>query len=739
MDRIRRLASHAPLLALLLCAPVGSGCGDDATGGNQNNTNADTDAALGDGQVPDDGTIRPDGDTTPPTALLELYALDIWAQPLPQTEGTLTVTRNGQPVTVAGYPVGTVGLYDAGDYEVTLAAPEHETLQLTVSWDGSATLTGASVTPEAGAPAHGISVSHEDRNVSGSEVVVHTVYLGLRHKWFSAQGRSARRGNSIDLLMDGEEAWGTVYPDLTAAIDTVMIATWWWDSEFELLRDWSTHHLLTPAQRWQNTMLGILEDSHAHHRLLIGEFWGSHSILDWLTSDSALQGYAETPNDDFEIMGQGNETYGVFWFEVDPFQFGERVRSTHTEAASRVFETEDDIESTVPAREVDLTWWPISVELQIASYHQKFLVVDQEIAFVGGMNIKAVDWDSNDHLVYDHRRMEYDATQSAREDVMSKDELPDNGPRKDYMMRIEGPSVQDVAEIFEQRWSYQIAQGAEFSANSTNFVVARDQPVQPGGSQIQITPTLPEPFWEHAIAETWFNAVAQAEEYIFVEDQYWRVPMLVDAIIARMNQVPNLRLLVVTKPVSDWSDPGCPWTSITHADLQAAFPNRYATYQLRAFDTRLDDAWPWNEDETEGVYQDMDVHSKMLIVDDKFMSVGSCNKNNRGIVYEGELNVAILDPAWVRQQRRRIFANMLPAGVPATDDVATWWTQFSDAAAWNDTVHQAWVDEGDYIDLGDDSNPGPLPANYTPQGFIHSLDFVDVSDCFIEDVGPDMT
>ena len=731
---------RGPLAFLVvLCLCLGGGCGDDATGNG--NGNADAGAAGDSGPAPDagpstDGGDTPDGGSTPSTALLEIYVLDIWAQPLPEADIALTVTRGGQPVGTTGFPVATSLLEDAGTYTISLAAPDHETLIVPVIWDGSNSLTGASLGTGGDTAGHGLSMSHEHRTVSGSLLPVHSLYLGLRHKWFSAQGRPARRGNAIDLLMDGEEAWGTVYPDLTAATDTIMIATWWWDSEFELLRDWSTHHLLTPTQRWENTMLGILEESPALRRVLIGEFWGDHSILDWLTTDDEMGTYAETADDDFEIMGQGNDTYGVFWFEASPFLFGDRVRSSHTETAGRTFEPEEDIASNIPERQVDLTWWPISVEAQIASYHQKFMVLDQDVAFVGGMNIKAVDWDSSDHLVYDHRRMAYEATQAEREDVMAKDSEPETGPRKDYMMRIQGPAVQDVAEIFQQRWSYQIAKGAEFAQNSTDFTVLRNQPAQTGGSHIQITPTLPQPFWEHAMAETWLNAVAQAEDYIFVEDQYWRIPMLTEAIIARMTQVPDLRLLVVTKPVSEWTDPGCSWTHQTHQELLALFPTRYKTYQLRAFDTVN---VGWGFDETESRFMDMDVHSKMLIVDDKFLSVGSCNKNNRGLVYEGELNVAVLDPVWVKAQRRRIFANMLPAGTPATDDPAGWWQDFSDAAWWNDLVYANWEAESWDLDLGDNDNPGPVPAKYLPEGFIYTLEFRTVDDCLIEDVGPDMT
>jgi phosphatidylserine/phosphatidylglycerophosphate/cardiolipin synthase-like enzyme len=378
---------------------------------------------------------------------------------------------------------------------------------------------------------------------------------------------------------------------------------------------------------------------------------------------------------------------------------------------------------------VDLTQWPVNVNFQHASYHQKFMVIDHDVAYVGGMNFRRVDWDTSKHVVFDHRRMLYGATKADREAVMEKKKLPDTGPRKDYILRMQGPAAQDVADVFQIRWAQQLADGVTYANKSTPFTVERN--IAPaGGHQVQVTATLPQPFWEHAIAESWFNAVAMAEQFIFIEDQYFRMPMLNQAIVDRMNAKPNLRLIVITKPVNEWTDPGCAWTHQSHALFKTNFPDRYMMLQLRAFDTVV----TWGIDETESRYQDMDVHSKMLIVDDKFMSVGSCNKNNRGMVYEGELNVAVLDPAWVRSERRRIFANVLPAGTPATDDVSTWWGHFKAAAAWNDQVYANWEDEGFDIDL----NGAPLPAEYTPDALVHSLDFRTLSDCFIESVGPDM-
>jgi hypothetical protein len=682
---------------------------------------------------PDDNDDPPDIDDPgypeeAATAILEIYALDIWAQLLP-AGSSLSVKRDGQGEELLGFPVVRIAMNDAATYELHLTAADHHDLDVTLTFDGTTEKEAIDIVDATAG--HGLSLSHDRRVLHPDEPAtpVHTVYLGLRHKWFSAEGRPARRGNQIELLMDGEQAWSRVHGDLVAAQDTIHAATWWWESNFELVRDAETHLGLDPTSRRENTIIDLLDDSPATKRVIVSQFWGQDGLLYWLTADSDIRARGAAGGDDFEFMGQANETSGQFWFAVEPFEFGERVRGARAETAGRAFDGEGAIDSLVPERMVDLTDWPIDVDVEHASYHQKFMVIDGEIAFIGGMNLRRVDWDTSAHRVFEPRRMLFDATWDERNAVALREETPDMGPRKDYMLRIAGPAAQDAAEIFQRRWDLLRAEDADYSEHSSAFTVKRDLPAAAGGAQVQVTATLPDPLWEHAIAESWLAAVSNAERYIFIEDQYFRAPMLDDAIVKRMQEVPGLQLVVITKPVDEWTDPGCEWTAKTHARYMQQFPGRYHLLQLRAFDYAV----TWGIDETDSFFQDMDVHSKMLIVDDKFMSVGSANKNNRGMVYEGELNAAVLDPTWVRDQRRRIVANLL--GWQPGDDAGVWIEALEDAAVWNDYVYGNWEAEGWDLDLDGD----PLPAAYTPDGFVYSLGFDGPDDCFIEGVGPDMT
>ncbi len=658
-------------------------------------------------------------------AVIEVYPMDLWAQPLP-ADAVLTIDRDGVPIAPLGDAIPYVALEQAGQYRFTLAAMDHEPLTVQVAFDGTGELDAAKVgTGPAGA---GVSFSHELRvGADGEAVAVHSLYLGLRHEWFSAEARPARRGNQVRFLMDGEEAWGAVADELAAAEDSIMFASWWFESDFELKRS-----MVDPgaAARRANTIMAKLEASPATKRVLIGQFWGQDDVLSDVTVDAPLEAKGAAGGDDFEFMGQANETEGTLTLEIPAFEFGERVRAAHTETADRAFDAERMIDSTVAARDVDLTEWPVSVELQHASWHQKFAVID-EVAFVGGMNAKSTDWDTSAHRVFDPRRMEFDATTADRAEVAAEDALPDLGPRKDYMVRIDGPAVQDVAEVFQLRWDLTRQQGAEYSEHASGFEVDRELMSYAAGVQAQITTTMPDPMWEHGIVESWLNAVGNAQHYILIEDQYWRAPILTEAILDRMAEVPSLELVVFTKPINEWTDPGCAWTYRTDTELENALGDRYTLLQLRAFDTQV----TWGFDETESRFLDMDVHSKLLIVDDTFVSVGSANKNNRGAIYEGEMNIAVVDRVWARDVRRRVLASYLAPGTTITDDVAGWISQLVTAASWNDLVRANWTAEGDDLDLDGD----PLPSSYTPRGFVYAMDFGTVDDCLIESVGPDMT
>ena len=645
-------------------------------------------------------------DESSASAVLDVHALDLWAQPLPTSA---KVSVSGAGAAAAATRIDESGklrvlLGDPGELVVHVEADQHEPLDVKLAYDGQTVTLAGDRSKTAGT-----TLGHTSRAVGGRDLAAHDLYIGLRHKWFSAEGRPARRGNLARLMMDGEEAWGTVTNDLATAKKQVLASTWWWESDFRPVRG----ALEAPRADLSDTILAKLEASPAEKRVIVGQFQGQVSLTSWMTSDWRLRSHASDPR--FQFMRRGNDTRGKFRFEVKPFSFADRVKANVADAKGETLEA-DAIESTVPGHDVDLSQMVGGGAFDMASYHQKYMVMDGDRAFVGGMNLRNNDWDTSDHLVYDARRLGYLAQQDQIDQVVSK-QVQAPVPRKDYMVRIEGPSAVDVADVFKTTWDDLLASPDVADApGRTPFEVDRSAKARADGIQMQVTATMPRPGkGEHAIAETWFNAVRNAERFIYVEDQYFRVPMLHDAIARRMDEKPELKLVVITME-SGKLDPACLPSRQAYDFFAKRYPERATFLTLRSFDP---------SGRASQAYVDIDVHSKMLIVDDTFMSVGSANKNNRGIVYEYELNVAVADRAWVTDARRRILKNL---GLTPSDDVSAWYAEMRSVAAANDATYAAWKA---------DNKAGLASA---PRGFVFGLRYEDAgASCTFQSVGPDST
>ncbi len=634
-----------------------------------------------------------------PHGNLELVVLDVWARPVDATVG-----GELQP------GAWSMLRKEPRSWTVTLSAPDHLDDSFVISWNG---VDDYSVFQ----PEHGRVVSSEDVvDVDGDACTLRTVFVGMDHAWFAAHGPPPTR-NEVELLINGEEAWESVYADLNRARDRITWSTWFWESDFEFVRP-NGHHNMSESQRGQYTSLAVLEDQDVWRRILVNRFWGENSdYAEYLNTDSALRDYASKMGDGFEMILQGNTTEvptsGTYDAIAPTYSFLERVQANYPD---RTWKTWDEVQ----ARRLDV---------DAASYHQKAAVIDGQVAYVGGMNTKAADWDTRDHEVFNEKRMTFEASAAEREAVLNREELPDVTPRRDYMMRIEGPVAGDVEEYLRARWELGMTEGALYAEYATKFEVEGVLDEIEGGVPTQVTVSLPEPLAEQSIWETHAKAFAQAEEYIFIEDQYFRAPMMNDIIAERMRQEPELVLIVVTMSVSEW-DPGLKYTYLSDEFFQE-FGDRYLVLQTRTADMVAEEGWVWDD-----VYWydlPLNLHSKLRLVDDRYLSVGSCNFNNRGYKYEGEMNVSVLDDATAKKARKTIFKELVgPDLAPyLSDDPQNNLDVMLSAAEYNAQIFDWWDTWAEDLTAAEAEETW---AEYPPSGFLHPVEFSD--DYF--DVGPDL-
>ncbi len=262
-------------------------------------------------------------------------------------------------------------------------------------------------------------------------------------------------------------------------------------------------------------------------------------------------------------------------------------------------------------------------------HHQKSVVIDGEIAYVGGIdltNFKGDRWDTKNHS------------------------LRFGTNWHDIQVQIEGEAVADVAESFRQRW--QVVTGDDSLPHRT--------PVsQPDwNTPVQVVRTIPRKVYkfarkgEYGIFHSYIEAIQQANQLIYIENQYLWSPQITDALIEKMNRKSseNLRVVIVL-PARAHSSKGDNDEHIKK--LRKADKDRgiLSVYSLYAFGVGNGIA-PFR-------YRPTYLHAKVAIIDDAWLLVGSANLNNRGLITDSEMNVVINDKELARQTRITLWAEHL--------------------------------------------------------------------------------
>jgi phosphatidylserine/phosphatidylglycerophosphate/cardiolipin synthase-like enzyme len=259
-------------------------------------------------------------------------------------------------------------------------------------------------------------------------------------------------------------------------------------------------------------------------------------------------------------------------------------------------------------------------ERPLHCHHEKIVVIDDQVAFVGGIDLTAYAGDRFDTSAH-----------VARDDVGWHDALS----------VLRGPVVADVAEHFRQRW--QAVTGESLSP---------PQPQSPAGDvEVQLVRTVPErvydfvPAGEFRILEAYTRALRSAEKLIYLENQFLWSSEIADILRQKLAQPPSDEFRIVILLPADPND-GRDDTRGQLADLiEGDGGGRLLACTLYALGERG----------PKPVY----VHAKIGIVDDRWLTIGSANLNEHSLFNDTELNVVTCDPTLARQTRLRLWAEHL--------------------------------------------------------------------------------
>ena len=262
-----------------------------------------------------------------------------------------------------------------------------------------------------------------------------------------------------------------------------------------------------------------------------------------------------------------------------------------------------------------------SKERPMHCHHEKIIVVDDSVAFVGG-----IDW-----TVFGGDR--YDTSNH-----------PPRGELgwHDVGTRLEGPIVGDVIDHFRMRWQ------------ETTGERLPDPPEQPnaGTTEIQLVRTIPEKIYDSVpkgdfrILEAYMRGLRSARHFIYIENQFLWSPRIVDLLAEKLANPPSddfrLICLLPSHPTTGEDDTRGQLAQLVEADKGERFIA--CGVWARGAGTHSDPIY---------------IHAKVCIVDDRWMTIGSANLNNHSLFNDSETNIVTSDADLIERTRLRLWSEHL--------------------------------------------------------------------------------
>lgn len=306
------------------------------------------------------------------------------------------------------------------------------------------------------------------------------------------------------------------------------------------------------------------------------------------------------------------------------------------------------------------------------SNHQKFAVhkdAPNAVAQLGSIDISRTRWDTTAHLPVDPNR---NPTFGA--------------PTHDTGVFVEGPAVVDIERCYRERWNDSSRSfGMEPLLPPQPLITsALSSPAAGGSHSVQvlrtygITNTLFGYSWsprgEFTVWASYLNAIKMAGNYIYIEDQYFlpfdwppcfsRTGAARDTdIIFQLGEAMKRGVNVIVLTPSNAED-----STHVYQKYQRDIGVNYLT-GVRTAGALGEVVVSSLQNSGTAVY----VHSKLMIVDDEFVAIGSTNVGQRSMTHDGELHIGVVDAAntFAKELRKTLWAEHTGRSTASLDNIAT--------------------------------------------------------------------
>lgn len=258
-----------------------------------------------------------------------------------------------------------------------------------------------------------------------------------------------------------------------------------------------------------------------------------------------------------------------------------------------------------------------------ASHHQKIVVVDDKLAFCGGIDMTASRWDTRDHLDEDKRRRRPTTGRPYR-------------PWHDATMAVDGAAAKALGELARARW--EIAGGPPLPVPDVESDPWPEQ-LEPDFRSVNVAVARTRGAYKdiaglREIEALFVDMIARAKRFIYAESQFFASRVIGEAIAKRLQEPDGPECVIVNPTDADG------WIydevmSPARAELLKTVARVDVNKRFRIYTPVTSGG------------EDIYVHSKITIVDDEMLRVGSANINNRsmGVDSECDLLIDTRDPA----------------------------------------------------------------------------------------------
>lgn len=252
----------------------------------------------------------------------------------------------------------------------------------------------------------------------------------------------------------------------------------------------------------------------------------------------------------------------------------------------------------------------------LSAHHMKLLVIDDTLAFCGGIDMTAGRWDTSEHREHEpHRQSPMGFAQE---------------PWHDATTCISGPAASALGELARMRW--------QRATNETLSKPETDEEIWPDGLKndfrnvdIAIARTAPEYDEREQIVEietAKLAIIATATTSLYIESQYFASRRIAEAIAARLKEKDGPEMVVINPVGAEgWLEAKAMDSARARLMKLVAEADTYDRFRI---------FYPVNDARTP-IY----VHAKIMISDGRILKLGSANLNNRSMGYDTECDIII--------------------------------------------------------------------------------------------------